>query len=296
MSYFIQTIGSGILTGLIYALLGLCIVLIYKASGAFNFAIGQFMVIGSYLFYTMFVAFNLPLPIALPLGLFTAGGMGALIERITIRPLLGKDPILMTKVTLGLYLFLSAFLNFALNYTGSPGWQPLNLPDITLESGDILYLSERIWAGILSLLTFGLVMVALYRTRWGLAIRAVSENQSKAMAFGINARFILLIIWAISAGCIAVAGIMISDFGVLSASAAPVGFRALPVVIIGGIDSIGGALIAGLIIGIFESLVFAYIEPMGLIGFKDVSTYIMMLIVLFIRPYGLFGTARIERV
>jgi branched-chain amino acid transport system permease protein len=292
----IQTIGSGILTGLIYALLGLCIVLIYKVSGAFNFAIGQFMVIGSYLFYTMFVAFNLSLPIALPLGLLAAGGMGALIERITIKPLLGKDPILMTKVTLGLYLFLSAFLNFVLNFTGSPGWQPMNLPDITLESGDILYLSERIWAGILSLLTFGLVMVALYRTRWGLAIRAVSENQVKAMAFGINARFILLVIWAVSAGCIAVVGIMISDFGVLSASAAPVGFRALPVVIIGGIDSIGGALIAGIIIGIFESLVFAYIEPMGLIGFKDVSIYILMLIVLFIRPYGLFGTVRIERV
>jgi branched-chain amino acid transport system permease protein len=87
----IQTIGSGLLTGLIYALLGLCIVLIYKVSGAFNFAIGQFMVIGSYLFYTMFVAFNLRLPIALPLGLLTAGGMGALIERITIKPLSGQS-------------------------------------------------------------------------------------------------------------------------------------------------------------------------------------------------------------
>jgi len=293
---FIQSIGSGILTGGIYSLLGLCIVLIYKASGAFNFAIGQFMVIGSYLFYTMFAAFSLPLPIALPLGLLTAGGMGALIERITIKPLLGKDPMMMTTVTLGLYLFLGAFLNFVLNYTGSPGWQPLNLPDITLDSGDILYLSERIWAGILSLLTFGVVMVALFRTRWGLAVRAVSENPAKAMAFGINARFIILIIWAISAGCVAVAGIMISDFGVLSASAAPVGFRALPVVIIGGIDSIGGALVAGIIIGIVESLVSAYIEPMGLIGFKDVSTYILMLIVLLIRPNGLFGTARIERV
>ena len=89
---------------------------------------------------------------------------------------------------------------------------------------------------------------------------------------------------------------MISDFGVLSTSSAPVGFRAIPVVIIGGIDSIGGALIAGIIIGIFEALVAAYIEPMGLIGFKDVATYILMLIVLFIRPYGLFGTVRIERV
>ena len=176
MSDLIQTIGSGILVGLIYALLGLCIVLIYKASGAFNFAIGQFLVIGSYLFYTLFVAFNLPLPIALPLGLLAAGGAGAIIERFTIKPLLGRDPILMTKVTLGLFLFLGAFLNFVLNYTGSPGWKPLDLPDITLESGDFLYLSERIWAGILSLLTFGIVMITLYRTRWGLAIRAVSEG------------------------------------------------------------------------------------------------------------------------
>ncbi|MBW2566426.1 MAG: branched-chain amino acid ABC transporter permease [Deltaproteobacteria bacterium] len=296
MSDLIQTIGSGILTGLIYALLGLCIVLIYKVSRAFNFAIGQFMVIGSYLFYTMYVALNLPLPVAFPLGLLTAGGMGALIARITIKPLLGKDPILMTKLTLGLYLFLNAFLNFALSYTGSPGWQPLALPNITFESNNLLYLSEQIWAGILSLLTFALVMVALYRTHWGLSIRAVSESQVRAMAFGINARFILLIIWAISAGCIAVAGIMISNFGALSVSTAHVGLRALPVVIIGGIDSIGGALIAGIIVGVFESIVSAYIEPMGLIGFKDVSTYILMLIVLFIRPYGLFGTARIERV
>ncbi len=292
----IQTVGTGILVGLIYALLGLCIVIIYRASKAFNFAIGQFLVIGSYLFYTMFVAFNLPLPIALPLGLLAAGVMGAIIERLTIKPLIGRDPMLMTKVTLGLYFFLSASVNFVLIYTGSPGWQPLGLPDITVEAGGFLYLSERIWAGILSLLTFGLVMVALFRTRWGLAIRAISENQSKALAFGINARFILCIIWAISSGCIAVAGIMISNFGILSPSAAPIGFRALPVVIIGGIDSIGGALIAGIIIGIFEALVSAYIEPMGLIGFKDAATYILMLMVLFIRPYGLFGTPRIERI
>jgi len=292
----IQTVGNGIFVGLIYGLLGLCIVIIYRATKAFNFAIGQFLVIGSYLFYTMFVAFNLPLPVALPLGLMVAGITGAIIERFTIKPLLGRDPMLMTKVTLGLYFFLSALVNFTLNYSGSPGWQPLGLPDITLEKGGFIYLSERIWAGILSLLTFGLVMVALFRTRWGLAIRATSESQAKALAFGINARFILLITWAISSSCIAVAGIMISDFGILSPSAAPIGFRAFPVVIIGGIDSIGGALIAGIIIGIFEALVASYIEPMGLMGFKDAATYILMLIVLFIRPYGLFGTARIERI
>ncbi len=293
---FIQAIGSGTLVGFIYALLGLSIVIIYKASEAFNFAVGQFLVIGSYLFYTMFVAFNLPLLLALPLGLLAAGAMGAIIERLTIKPLLGLDPILMTKVTLGLYFFLSALINFTLNYAGSPGWQPLGLPDIKLEARGLFYLSEQIWAGILSLLTFALVMAALFRTRWGLAIRAVSENQAKATAFGINARFILLISWGVSSSCIAVAGVMISNFGILSPSSALVGFRAIPVVIIGGINSVAGALVAGIIIGIFETLVAAYIEPMGLIGFKDVATYILMLIVLFIRPYGLFGTARIERV
>jgi branched-chain amino acid transport system permease protein len=202
----------------------------------------------------------------------------------------------MTKVTLGLFFFLNALVNFTLNYSGSPGWQPLGLPDITLERGGLIYLSERIWAGIFALLTFGLVTIVFFRTKWGLAIRATSESQAKALAFGINVRNIILVVWAFSSSCIAVAGIMISEFGIISPSAAPLGFRALPVVIIGGVDSIGGALISGIIIGIFEALVTSYIEPMGLTGFKDASTYILMLFILFIRPYGLFGTPRIERI
>ena len=116
------------------------------------------------------------------------------------------------------------------------------------------------------------------------------------MAFGIDARFILLIIWSVSAVCIAVAGIMISNFGALSAGSGIVGLRAIPVVLIGGMDSIGGALVGGIIIGLCESLAGTYLEPLGLIGFKDVAPYLVMLLVLFVRPYGLFGTVRIERV
>ena len=149
---------------------------------------------------------------------------------------------------------------------------------------------------MLSLCTFGLIIFLLFRTRWGLAIRATSENQAKAMAFGIDARFILLIVWAISSACIAVAGIMISNFGALSSMSAIVGLRAIPVVLIGGMDSIVGALIGGIIVGVCESLAGTYIEPMGLVGFKDVAPYLLLLIVLLIRPYGLFGEVRIERV
>ena len=352
---FIQALGSGILVGLVYALLGLCLVIIFKASEAFNFAIGEFLVIGSFLFYTLF--FNETLPwhkavlvgiliflifsyilisdrnlrffiaiplgaitgaivfcllfyglrltfvfentlvrflIALPLGLIAAGFVGAMIERMTIKPLLGRSPLSMTIITLGLMFFLRSCVQIIWGSTTYPFF--LNLPDITLEAGDFLFLSDPIWAGALSLLTFGLVLFFLFRTRWGLAIRAVSEDQAKAMAFGINARFILLIIWAISSVCIAVAGIMISNFGALTVGSGIVGLRAFPVVLIGGMDSIGGALVGGIIIGICEALAGAYIEPLGLIGFKDVAPYLVMLIVLFIRPYGLFGTVRIERV
>jgi len=294
MTDILQTLGSGVLVGLVYALLGLCIVVIFKASEAFNFAIGEFMVIGSFLFYTLFFDLHLPFLFALPLGLLAAALAGALIERLTIKPLLGRSPISMTIVTLGLGFFLRACLQLIF---GSHTYSFfLNLPDISLEAGNFLFLSDPIWAGILSLTTFGLVMFLLFRTRWGLAIRATSENQAKAMAFGINARFILLIVWALSSACIAVAGIMISNFGALSTMSGIVGLRAIPVVLIGGMDSIGGALIGGIIVGVCESLVGTYLEPLGLIGFKDVAPYILLLIVLLIRPYGLFGTVRIERV
>jgi len=294
MGDLIQALGTGVLIGLVYALLGLCIVIIFKASEAFNFAIGEFLVIGSFLFYVLFFDLNLPLLIAFPLGLLAAGITGAIIERVAIKPLLGRSPISMTMVTLGLIFFLRAAVQLIF---GSDTYSFfLDLPDITLELGNFLFLSDPIWAGILSIITFCLVIIFLFRTRWGLAIRAVSEDQAKSMAFGIDARLILVIIWAVSSICIAVAGIMISNFGALAAGSGIVGLRALPVVLIGGMDSIGGALVGGIIIGICESLAGAYIEPLGLVGFKEVAPYFVMLIVLFIRPYGLFGTVRIERV
>lgn len=294
MTDLVQTLGTGILIGLVYALLGLCIVIIFKASEAFNFAIGEFLVIGAFLFYVLFFDLDIPFIVALPLGLLAAAIVGAIIERFTIKPLLGRAPISMTIVSLGLFFFLRACIQLIWgSYTYSFF---LELPDITLISGDFLFLSDPIWAGIFSLGTFALVMLLLFRTRWGLAIRATSENQAKALAFGINARFVLLLVWAISSACIAMAGIMISNFGALSVGSTIVGLRAIPVVLIGGMDSIAGALVGGIIIGVCESLAGAYIEPMGLIGFKEVAPYFLMLIVLFIRPYGLFGTVRIERV
>lgn len=290
----IQTLGAGLLIGCVYGLLGLGIVIIFRASEAFNFAIGEFLVMGAFLFYLFFFDLHLPFLLALPLGLVAAGGVAAIIERLSIKPLLGRSGLSMTIITLGLASVLRASIQLIF---GAHSYSfAIELPDISLEFETLLFPSERVWAGVLSIVTFGLVIFFLFRTRWGVAIRATSESQPKAMAFGIDARFILLLVWAVSSMCIAVAGITISNFGALSYLTGISGLRAIPVVLIGGMDSIGGALIGGLIVGLCEALVGSYVEPLGLVGFKDVAPYLLLLIVLFIRPYGLFGTVRIERV
>jgi branched-chain amino acid transport system permease protein len=290
----LQSLGSGILSGLVYGLLGLGLVLIFRASEAFNFAVGEFLVLGAFLFYIFYFSWHFPLLLAFLLGLGAAAAFGALVERTTIKPLMGRSALSMTIITLGLSNILTGGLQATAGST--PYAFSLGLPNLTLELGDLIYPSQRLWAGAISALFFGLVLAFLYRTRWGLVIQATSESQPKALCFGINAQFVLLLVWAIATACIAASGILIANFGALSCQTAIVGLRAIPVVLIGGLDSIPGALVGGVIVGVVEALTGAYIEPMGLVGFKEVVPYLVLLIVLFIRPYGLFGTVRIERV
>jgi branched-chain amino acid transport system permease protein len=291
---FLQSLGSGILSGLAYGLLGLGLVLIFRASEAFNFAVGEFLVIGGFLFYILYFGWHLPFLIALPIGLGAAAVFGAIVERATIKPLMGRPALSRTIVTLGLSNILAGGLQATAG--SNPYSFSLGLPDFTVELGILIYPSPQVWAGVLSLVFFSLVLFFLYRTRWGLVIQATSESQPKALCFGINAQFVLLLVWAIATVCIGAAGIVIANLGALSYQTSVVGLRAIPVVLIGGLDSIPGALVGGLIVGVVEALTGAYVEPLGLIGFKEVVPYLVLLVTLFIRPYGLFGTVRIERV
>jgi len=291
---FLQFFCSGILSGLVYGLLGLGLVLIFRASEAFNFAVGEFLVVGAFLFFILYFSWNVPFLIAFPIGLGAAGVFGAVVETSVIKPLMGRPHLSMTIITLGLANILSGGLQ------ATAGSNPYNfsisLPDLTLELGLLIFPSAKVWAGIISLAFFCVVLLFLYRTRWGLVIQATSESQPKALCFGINAQLVLLLVWAIAAICISASGIVIANLGALSTQSTVVGLRAIPVVLIGGLDSIAGALVGGLIVGVVESLTGAYIEPFGLIGFKEVVPYFVLLIALFIRPYGLFGRVRIERV
>ncbi|MBW1924809.1 MAG: branched-chain amino acid ABC transporter permease [Deltaproteobacteria bacterium] len=294
MMDFLQFFCSGLLNGLVYALLGLGLVLIFRASEAFNFAVGEFLVVGAFLFYFFYFNWGLPLLIALPLGLGAAGVFGGIVERSVIKPLMGRPHLSMTIITLGLSNILAGGLQATVG--SNPYNFSVSLPDLTLDLGPLIFPSTNVWAGILSLAFFTMILLFLYKTRWGLVIQATSESQPKALCFGINAQSVLLLVWAIAAACIGASGIVISNLGALSSQISVVGLRAIPVVLIGGLDSIAGALVGGLIVGIAESLTGAYLEPAGLIGFKEVVPYFVLLIALFIRPYGLLGRVRIERV
>ena len=294
MAFFLQSFFSGMLSGLSYGLLGLGLVLIFRASEAFNFAVGEFMVVGGFLFYLLHFNWHFPFLVALPAGLLAAAVFGAIVERTTIKSLMGRPALSMTIITLG----LSNILAGGLQATAGSNPYPfsLDLLDLTIEVGTLIYPSPQVWAGVLSLVFFGLALYFIYRTRWGLVIQATSESQPKALCYGINAQFVLLLVWAVAAVCIAVSGIVVANLGALSVQTSLVGLRAIPVVLIGGLDSIPGALVGGLIVGVVEALTGAYVEPLGLIGFKEVVPYLVLLVTLFIRPYGLFGTVRIERV
>jgi branched-chain amino acid transport system permease protein len=291
---FLQFFCSGLLNGLVYALLGLGLVLIFRASEAFNFAVGEFLVVGAFLFFLLYFHWSFPFLIAFPLGLGAAGVFGAIVERSVIKPLMGRPHLSVTIITLGLSNILAGGLQATVG--SNPYTFSVSLPDLTLELGPLIFPSAKIWAGVIAVVFFCLVLLFLYRTRWGLVIQATSESQTNALCFGINAQTVLLLVWAIAAICIAASGIVISNLGSLSSQIAVVGLRAMPVVLIGGLDSIAGALVGGLIVGVVESLTGAYIEPAGLIGFKEVVPYFVLLIALIIRPYGLFGRVRIERV
>jgi len=183
----LQVLGSGILVGLVYALLGLGVVIVFRASEAFNFAVGEFLVVGAFFFLIFRFDLRLPLLIALPVALVAAGAVGGLVERLTIKPLLGRNPISMTIVTLGLASILRSAVQLVFGAHTYPF--ELRLPNITVDIGDMLFLSEALWAGILSLATFGLVILFLFRTRWGVAIRATSESQAKALASAFELGF-----------------------------------------------------------------------------------------------------------
>jgi branched-chain amino acid transport system permease protein len=279
----------GLLSGGLLALIALGFVLIYKGTGVINFAMGEFMLLGAYFFYTARVMWDLPTWLALACTLAAVAGCAALVERWLLRPLAGQNVISVLMATIGLASALHGGVEAV--WGGRNYEMPQLLPRAPLLLGDVLIPGKVLWSFLLAALVITAFTVYFRRSRTGVAMRAAASDPVTAYLMGIDVRAMQRLTW-IYAGLVgAIAGIVVASITSLSPAVGVTALGVLAVIILGGLDSIAGAIVAGLIIGLLESLTAGYLGG----KVRDIVPYVVVLVILLLRPYGLFGTRRIER-
>lgn len=288
-AYLFEICLTGLSSGGLYALAALAFVVVYKATRVVNIAIGELLMVGAYLFFTFSATFALPLWLAIPAAVLGSGLLGAVIERTMIRPLLGEPPISVFMVTIGLGSVLVGLVE--LIWTADQRRLPEFMPKQPIMVGEAFLAPKVFWGAMIALLFITAVLLLFRFWRGGVALRATASDQAAAYSVGINVPRVFSLAWVASAMLAAVSGIIVGSIGGISSSMGVFGLSVLVVVIVGGLDSVLGALVAGLLIGVVEALAGSYLGG----EYKQLATFILLVVVLMVRPYGLFGTHEIER-
>lgn len=286
---FIEFSIVGLLSGGLLALIALGFVLIYKGTGVINFAMGEFMMLGAYSFYTSNVVWRLPTPVSLLLAVVSVAACAALIERSVLRPLAGQPVISVLMATIGLSSALHG--GIAAVFGGASYEMPQIIPRKAVIIGDLLIPGMIIWNFVLSAIIIALFLLYFRYSKTGIAMRAVANDPITAYVVGIDVRKTQRLIWMFAGVVGAIAGIVVASMNTISPALGYVALSVLAVIILGGLDSIAGAIVAGLLIGVAESLTAGYLGG----KVRDIIPYAIVLAILLVRPYGLFGTRQIER-
>jgi branched-chain amino acid transport system permease protein len=287
-------LSNGILTGLMYSLIALGFVLVYKATDAVNFAQGEFVMIAGFVVAGGLAVWGIPLWLAIILALVSMVVFGFALERVMLRKLIGRPVIAVVMATIG----LASILRGVGPFTIFSGTKPLPLPisDEPYVVGPLFIPPIQLVGAVVSLLFLAGFGWFFLKTRKGIAMRAVADNQQVAMAMGIDVERYFGLAWAMTGIVSALGGILWGNLLGVDINLALVGFKVFPVVILGGLDSIPGAIVGGLIVGIVENVAAGYIDPHVGGGTKDFAPYVLMILALMVRPYGIFGKRIIERV
>ena len=292
--FFLLLMSNGILIGLMYALIALGFVLVYKATDAVNFAQGEFVMISGILVAAALGVWGAPLWVAVGLGIGTMIAFGFGLERVMLRKLIGRPVIAVVMATIGLASVLRGIGPTAFGAGSRP--LPLPIPDEPIIIGPLFIPPIQLVGGLVSLIFLAGFGWFFVKSRKGIAMRAVADNQQVAMAMGINVERYFGLAWAMTGMVSALGGIIWGNIIGVDVNLSLVGFKVFPVVILGGLDSIPGAVIGGLIVGLVENIAAGYIDPYVGGGTKDFAPYLLMILALMIRPYGIFGKKIIERV
>lgn len=290
-----QLVINGLIVGMLYGVVAMCFVLIYKSTQVVNFAQGEFLVLGGWICLWFVTDMQMPFVLAFLFTLVFMTLFGILIQMVILRPLIGEPIISVIMVTIGLSIFLQSLMNWI--FGNSAERFP---PVFKTESVSIFGLNVEM-AYILSLVMSLIIMGGFYAffrfSKYGLAMRATAFDQQVAQSLGISVKHVFAMAWAISAVVSGIAGIVIGLVNSVSSSLAIIGIKVFPAVILGGLDSIIGGVVGGIIIGVLENVAeFVDGQFLNWGNLYTIAPFYVLIVILMIKPYGLFGTKDIERI
>lgn len=293
-TFFAEVVIGGLMIGIMYAMVALGFVLIFKASGVFNFAQGVMVLFAALTLVGLMEKFGLPVWLALPMTMGVMIGLAFVIERCMLRPLVNQDPLILLMATIGLTFFLEG--------VGEVVWGSnvkklnLGLPDASFFVGGILINQFELLSAVAAAILVVVLAVLSQKTTLGRALRAVADDHQAATAVGIPLKTVWVTVWSVAGIVALVAGIIWGEKSGVQFSLSLIALKALPVLILGGLTSIPGAIVGGLIIGVGEKIAEVYWGPVIGGAIENWFAYVLALIFLLIRPHGLFGEEIIERV
>src|SRR5947209_18335196 len=285
---------SGLSIGLMYSLIALGFVLVYKATDAINFAQGEFVMLAGFVAAVALGAKGMPVigAVLAAVAVMVAFGFG--LERVVLRPLLGRPVVAVIMATIGLGAILRGLPPITVG--GETRAVSLGIGDTPIAIGPASLPPIQLLGVVVTLAFLGIFTWFFLKSRMGVAMRAVADNQQVAMAMGINVKRYFALAWAMACIVSALGGVIWGSMLGVDVHLSLVGFKVFPVVILGGLDSIPGAILGGLIVGVVENVAAGYVEPYVGGGTKDFAPYVLMILALMVRPYGIFGKKIIERV
>lgn len=293
MSFFLNLTANGIVVGALYALIALGFVLIYKASGVINLAQGEMVLLGAYIGLTLTTGLKVPFLLGLLLSIAVSALVGMAIERVVLRPFIGEPPISIIMVTMGLSLLLRALMQ-AIWGTELRSFQGLFSTE-PIRLGPVNIAEVFLWSFGAAVVLLVLLTLFFKYSLLGIAMRATADDEQAALSMGISVKRVLAATWAVAAMVAAVGGIFLGNIAGVNPLLTSYGLKVLPVAIVGGLDSIPGAILGGFLIGILENMAGGYLDSTWP-GIKEVAPFAVLILILLIKPYGLFGKEIIERV
>ncbi len=291
----LQLLVNGLIVGLLYGVVGMCFVLVYKSTQIVNFAQGEFLLIGAWVCWALLVYLELPFLLGFLLSLAFMALFGVALQMLVLRPMIGEPIISVIMVTIGLSIFFQSLVKWIF------GVAPASYPTV-FESHAISVFGLNIeLAYLMSTVIALMIMVAFYlffkHSKHGLAMRATAFDQQVAQSLGISVKQVFAMSWGIAATVSATAGVVIGMVNGVSHSLSLMGIKVFPAVILGGLDSIVGAIVGGITVGVLENLAEFFDSQYLHVGnMYDIAPFYVLLLILWFKPYGLFGTKDIERI